>query len=122
MNMEELDTKTLSTLKNLLLKMEKEIEEQLSISEAAAGVVTLDQTSVGRVSRMDAMQQQSMAVSTRQKSSKRLQSVKLALSSLNSGNYGYCKSCDELITTPRLMAQPEAKFCLNCQDKSDHQQ
>ena len=120
--MEELDTKTLSTLRNLLLKMVKDLDEQLSISKSAAGIVTLDQTSVGRVSRIDAMQQQSMAVSTREKSRRRLKNVKQAINSMNSGDYGYCKKCDELISTPRLMAQPEAKFCLSCQDQSDRQQ
>ena len=120
--MEELNTKTLSTLKKLLLQMAKDLDEQLSISKSAAGIVTLDQTSVGRVSRIDAMQQQSMAVSTREKSKKRLRDVRLALKSMDSGDYGYCNNCDELISTPRLMAQPEAKFCLSCQDQSDRQQ
>ncbi len=119
--MDELDTQTLSRLKSLLLKMQEDLEEQLTISESSAQVVTLDQTSVGRVSRMDAMQQQSMAVSTREKSSKRLVNVKLALQSISRGEYGFCKNCYELISTPRLMAQPEAKFCLNCQDQSDRQ-
>jgi DnaK suppressor protein len=120
--MEELDSQSLGSLKKQLLQMEKDLEEQLSISKSAAGVVTLDQTTVGRVSRMDAMQQQSMAVSTREKSSKRLQRVRLALKSMKTGDYGFCKKCDEHISSPRLLAQPEANLCLSCQDQSDRQQ
>lgn len=120
--MKELDSKSLSKLKKQLKQIEHDLEEQLSISKSAAGVVTLDQTSVGRVSRMDAMQQQSMAVSTREKSNRRLQKVRLALKNMETGDYGFCKKCDDLISSPRLFAQPEANLCLSCQDQSDRQQ
>ena len=119
--MEELNSDQLDSLHKSLVTLEKELEEQLSINQESVDVVQLDQTLVGRVSRMDAMQQQSMAVSTRKKAQLRLQKVKLALAAGESGGYSYCRQCDEPIGFPRLNAQPEANLCLDCQGKADQQ-
>lgn len=120
--MENLNPENLHALQNLLLQSQDELEQQMSIGKTAAGVVKLDQTTVGRVSRVDAMQQQSMAVSTREMASQRLKKVKLALKNLDKDCYGYCERCDEEIPLKRLLAQPEANLCLMCQDKQDQQQ
>ena len=77
----------------------------------------LDQTKVGRLSRMDAMQQQSMAQSTMRTIEKRLKLIAAALRRLDEGEYGYCEACDEDITPERLNIQPEAPFCISCQSK-----
>ena len=81
----------------------------------------LDQTLVGRVSRMDAIQQQSMAVSMRQKAQLKLKKVQAALDKMAPDDYGYCRHGDEPIGFQRLTAQPEANLCLLCQDKADQQ-
>jgi len=116
-----LNSNQISSLQTALSTLEADLSEQLQISEEAAGIVKLDQTLVGRVSRMDAMQQQNMAVSTRSKVQRKLQKVRLALAAIDSGDYGYCRKCDESIGYPRLNAQPEANLCLSCQDKADQQ-
>ncbi len=117
--MENLHTEVLEQLRTRLLSSKSKLEQQLEMGESATGVVTLDQTSVGRVSRMDAMQQQSMAVSTRVKAASTLRNVQKALLRLDNGKYGFCNKCDENIELNRLMAQPEASFCLKCQDQID---
>ena len=63
--MDQLSDQILADLLKRLLLLEKELNQQLKINREAAGVVELDQTSVGRVSRMEAIQQQSMVISTR---------------------------------------------------------
>ncbi len=120
--MQGLSPKNKQSLKSLLVQMHRDLEEQLSLSEAAIGIVTLDQTTIGRITRMDAMQQQSMAAFTREKAALRLRKVTLALHNMDHDEYGYCKKCDELIALPRLLAQPEANLCLSCQDRADGQQ
>ena len=120
--MDVLDKQQIQSLQDQLLRLRTELNEQLEISEQAAGVVTLDQTAVGRVSRMDAMQQQSMAKSTREKASSKLKKVQAALQAISDNDYGYCRKCDELIAFKRLQAQPEAQLCIHCQDKVDRQQ
>lgn len=119
--MDSLAPEQISSLQRELKNLQSELKEQLEISEESAGIVQLDQTLVGRVSRMDAMQQQSMAVSTRAKAQQKLQKVLAALKMIDSGDYGFCRQCDEPIGFPRLSAQPEANLCLSCQDKADQQ-
>jgi len=60
--MKALNARNLEQLKRLLLELHAELGEQLSNSIESSKIVPLDQTSVGRISRMDAMQQQNMAV------------------------------------------------------------
>jgi DnaK suppressor protein len=108
-----------TTLKNTLLVYQQELSEQLNLSAQAAKIVTLDQTAVGRVSRVDALQQQSMAISTRGMVKLKLQKVVIALKTIATENYGYCKQCDEGIPFKRLEIQPEAQLCLACQSKTD---
>ena len=117
--MDQLTSEQLDELSSLLKANRTKLEQQLRDAQAATDVVSLDQTSVGRVSRMDAMQQQSMAVSTRAKAQASLRKVIKALKSMDSGDYGYCHSCDELIQFNRLKVQPEASHCLECQDQQE---
>ena len=70
---------------------------------------------MGRLSRMDAMQQQAMAKATRDKSKLRLAQCKRALSAFDRDEYELCRKCEEPIGYRRLAAKPEAPFCVTCQ-------
>jgi DnaK suppressor protein len=117
--MEELSDDEAQRLREQLVTLVAELEESLRASADAAAPVMLDQSSVGRLSRMDAMQQQSMAKATRQKAQLRLTQCKAALSSFDREEYGLCRNCEEPIGYPRLSAKPEAPFCLACQRGAD---
>ena len=117
--MNNLTTKQKKKLLLTLRKLESELKEQLQINKQATETVLLDQTAVGRVSRIDAMQQQSIAVSTRGKALLKLKKVQASLEAIESDNYGFCRQCDEAISFGRLNAQPQASLCLVCQDKAD---
>ena len=119
--MAELSPKQLKALEAMLKQLQSELQEQLQLSKSSTAAVTLDQTLVGRVSRMDAMQQQSVALSTKEKAETRLRKVNIALAAMESGDYGYCARCDEGIGYDRLSAQPEARLCITCQDVADRQ-
>lgn len=88
--MDQLTPKQLEALYTLLQSNRAMLEQQLQDAELATSIVTLDQTSVGRVSRIDAMQQQSMAVSTRVKAEASLRKVLRALKRMENDDYGYC--------------------------------
>ena len=117
--LDQLKPKQKQELLSLLQSNKAKLEQQLLDSESATGVVTLDQSSVGRVSRVDAMQQQSMAVSTRTKAKTSLRKVLKALKRLDTEDFGYCGQCDEPIEFNRLKVQPQASHCLKCQDQLD---
>jgi len=105
-------------LSEALLALRTKLEQQLADAKTATDVVVLDQSSVGRVSRMDAMQQQSMAVSTRARAEASLRKVLKALNRMEMEDYGYCQECDNPIQFKRLQVQPQASHCLNCQDQA----
>ena len=113
--MEDLTDAEVGELGERLRALEHTLQQQLAASADAAQTVALDQSSVGRISRMDAMQQQAMAKATRRNLEVRLEQCRVALRALASGEYGYCRRCDEPIGYRRLSAKPEAPFCVGCQ-------
>jgi len=93
--------------------------QQLESSDLDTKPVALDQQSVGRVSRIDAIQQQQMALANQQQSTQLLKRIELALQRIDSGEYGFCLQCEEPIAFARLQAQPFAGLCLDCQSASE---
>jgi DnaK suppressor protein len=89
-------------------------------SEAAAATVMLDQSSVGRLSRMDAMQQQAMAQGLRERLALRKRKLEAALARLESGRYGLCCQCGAALEAERLDADPSAVFCADCAAEREH--
>jgi DnaK suppressor protein len=81
--------------------------------------VQLDQQSVGRVSRIDAIQQQQMAKALKQQQRQHLQQVIRALNDLDNDDYGYCQHCGHVIAFARLKARPESEMCVKCQQKNE---
>lgn len=86
---------------------------------AATATVVLDQTSVGRLSRMDAMQQQAMAQDSRQRAERSLRRIEAALRRCDEGGYGECQDCGELINPRRLELDPAASLCIACAEVRD---
>lgn len=76
--------------------------------------VELDQQSVGRLSRMDAIQVQAMALATESRRQDRLKIIQAALQRLEDGEYGYCLGCDEDIPAKRLAIDPAVTRCVYC--------
>ena len=76
--------------------------------------VELDQTSVGRLSRMDAMQQQAMAAAQSRRRAARQQAIRRALRLMDDGEYGWCEGCGEKIPVGRLELDPVATRCVDC--------
>lgn len=81
--------------------------------------VTLDQASVGRLSRMAAMQGQAMALETQRGRAIQLQRIHSALSRIQSGDYGLCTNCEEEIALRRLETDPAATLCIACASRQE---
>jgi DnaK suppressor protein len=82
-------------------------------SENRAAVI-LDQTSVGRLSRMDAMQQQAMANATSQRRKISIMRAKTALERIKNREFGYCVECGDDIAKKRLDHDPSVATCITC--------
>jgi len=116
--MPDLTPQQIKELQNLLLVRRTELEELMINAEAGSKPVSLDQP-IGRLSRMDALQQQSMSQASQRVAAQRLEQVKAALHRINSGGYGFCVGCEDEIEFARLQAQPEAPFCIDCQGERE---
>ncbi len=90
------------------------IAESEATSDSRAPV-TLDQQSVGRLSRMDAMAGQHMAAANERARQAQVVKIDAALRRLDDGDYGFCAGCDEPIAPKRLEADPTASLCITCQ-------
>jgi len=97
-----------------LTALKAELETMDQSSEESRGTVELDQSRVGRLSRMDALQGQAMnqAIAVRRRQA--LQKVEAALERLDDGDYGYCVRCGEEISPKRLELDPAAALCTDC--------
>ena len=115
----ELTTSQIEALRASLERLKRDLNSQLDANAGAAKPVKLDQTAVGRLSRMDSMQSQAMANAARQAMTTRLNQCSAALQAVEQGEYGFCRMCEEPIGVKRLSAKPEAPFCVKCQRGAD---
>ena len=81
--------------------------------------VELDQARVGRLSRMDAMQQRAISQASARLIDLERQRIKTALSRIKSEEYGYCILCDEEIAIKRLEFDPSLLTCISCAQKAE---
>ena len=98
--------------------MLKAARDALAAEEAATAAdrapVELDQQSVGRLSRRDALQVQAMALEQSRRRATELRRIEAALGRIASGDYGFCLECGEEIPEKRLRLDPTAPFCVDC--------
>ena len=91
-----------------------ELEQFIGAVSDAKETVELDQGQQGRLSRMDAMQAQKMALAQRDRAKQRLKRVCNILETVDEDDFGCCGECGELIPMPRLMARPDSVLCVEC--------
>ncbi len=104
----------LNSARKRLLALRKETQEVSERSAQSRQAVKLDQQSTGRLTRMDAMQQQAMAQAQERNRVATLVRIDQALKLINDGEYGYCQTCGEKIAEKRLEIDPTATHCVAC--------
>jgi DnaK suppressor protein len=112
--MTEFSAEALQHFHDLLIQRRDGLLAVQESANEAAETVELDQSRMGRLSRMDAMQGQAMSVETRRRREEELRNIVTALARIESGDYGYCIACDEPIASARLEVDPAAKHCIKC--------
>jgi DnaK suppressor protein len=96
-----------------------ELQEAASAHEDDRRPVELDQTRIGRLSRMDAIQEQAMAIELERRREVELARIDAALERLAQGEYGDCVTCGERIEPRRLELDPALPVCLGCAKRAD---
>ena len=109
-----MDRELIEEMKALLVARREELTRLREDSQQARGTVELDQTSVGRLSRMDALQGQQMALAQDRNREAELNRIDAALKRIEDGKYGSCLECEEEIAAKRLRFDPAAALCIGC--------
>jgi DnaK suppressor protein len=106
----------IEAFRQTLLQLRSELHALQTIAKDATQTVELDQASVGRLSRMDALQAQEMALETQRRRQYQLQKIEGALRRIESGDYGDCFVCGRAIDVRRLAVDPTHTRCAQCVD------
>lgn len=91
-----------------------EIADERATNADARNTVALDQASVGRVSRIDALQGQQIALAQDRNRTAEVHQIEAALQRIADGSYGICIKCEEEISDKRLRFNPAAATCIDC--------
>ena len=105
--------------RNKLLKLREDLQQIEESGNEAAKTVELDQTRVGRLSRMDAMQAQAMSVESKRRREIKAKRIESALKRIDTEDFGYCVRCEEEIDPKRLEFDPSALLCIECASKGE---
>ncbi len=97
-----------------LLKRRQELKAQSGDSADKRKPVELDQQSVGRLSRQDALQQQAMQNAQEARRAAELKKIEAALVRIDEDEFGYCAECGEDIGLKRLEIDPTIARCIAC--------
>lgn len=103
-----------NALKTKLISQRDKLEELKAASAKDSDPVELDQSRIGRVSRMDAMQLQAMSIETARRREVQLQRIETALQRFKDDIFGDCLHCGEAIEPKRLEIDPAISLCIEC--------
>ncbi len=106
--------------KERLLERQRQLQELVQQAGQHSGPVELDQQAIGRLSRLDAIQQQQMMQAEIRQAKVSLTKVDAALVRLAEGEYGECLECGNAIAEARLALRPEASLCIQCQSDKEN--
>lgn len=104
----------LETFRKLLITWRDDLLSTSEVREEGSGTVHLDQQSVGRLSRMDAMQSQELAKAGKIRAEQQLRLIDAALIRIDNNDYGDCMECGEPINPKRLEIDPTSLYCIEC--------
>ncbi|WP_229806332.1 TraR/DksA family transcriptional regulator [Aidingimonas halophila] len=111
LNHPELD---IDEMRSRLLEERERLQAESESSQSSRDTVVLDQTSVGRLSRMDAMQAQAMAQEEERRRQNALRRIQGALQRIDDDCFGECIECGEWIAAKRLEWDPSVLKCIDC--------
>ena len=90
-------------------KLKVKIEEYKELTKPIA-----PENSIGRVSRMDAINNKSVNEAALRQAEKKMINMKLALEKIDEDHFGLCTSCGNQIPIGRIMLMPGSTKCVNC--------
>ena len=112
--MDHLSEAQVAELRGILDRQFERLQRSMKASQEAARPVELDQTAVGRLSRMDSLQSQSMAQNLAAREQVQYGLIVEARRRMDEGRYGSCSECAGAVPFERLLIFPETPTCQAC--------
>ena len=109
-----LPAERLEEIRAELLRTLTKLERSLKISGENGRARDLEQDTVGRLSRIDAIQNQGLMNNLEERERAQIRQVADALLRIEEGTYGACRSCGRTIPLERLLVFPETLACSAC--------
>jgi len=88
--------------------------EKLVISYRELSKPIAPENAIGRVSRMDAINNKSVNESALKKAELKLKNLKVAITKIEDSDFGICIRCKKPIPIGRILLLPQAISCVNC--------
>ncbi|MDI9245122.1 TraR/DksA family transcriptional regulator [Marinobacter sp. CHS3-4] len=104
----------LRRFRKLLLDWREDLQSTSAVRDETSDTVHLDQQSVGRLSRMDALQSQALAKAGKARAEQQLRLIQSALARIENDEFGECLECGEPINPKRLEIDPTCLYCIDC--------
>lgn len=92
-----------------IVKTEKLIQEYAELTKPIE-----PENAIGRISRMDAINNKSVTEAALRKAKDKLEKLKFAFSKVNDNDFGICIKCKKTIPLGRILIMPQARTCVNC--------
>lgn len=98
-----------SLFESEILKTKKKVEQYEELSQPIA-----PDNAIGRVSRMDAINNKGVMDAALRTAKERLEGLKRNLNKLGTDEFGICPKCRQEIAIDRILLAPQSSFCVNC--------
>ena len=106
-------TEDRKVLKKKIIEKITETKRKIVLLEEASKPIT-PENSIGRVSRMDAINNKGVSDAALRNAKRQLNSLELALTKVDSPAFGDCSNCKKTIQPARLMFMPQSTLCVRC--------
>ncbi len=90
-------------------KTRKQVEEYKELTQPVE-----PENAIGRISRMDAINNKSVTEAALRKAKDKLNKLDLALTRVDEDDFGICIRCQRPIPPGRIMIMPQARTCVKC--------
>jgi len=97
-----------------------ELKEEIETLASETDTPIAPDNAIGRLTRMEAIESQSVFETTLGFAKERLTKLESALENIDEDYFGFCKECTEAIPMKRLMLVPETNLCIECAQKQEH--
>jgi len=111
-----MDNKKRQTLRTILLKRLAEVSRQAGHAPEETDV---EERLPDPVDQAAQERERDLLRLFRARENVEIQKLALALDRMEQGSYGICLACDGEISGKRLMAEPTALLCVDCQEKRE---